>query len=108
MSTAAEAISPALVPVTAVEAVPAHPEQAGADRDHRQVVRRVDLAVALQARSDHRSRDEAGDAGGEVDHVAAGEVDRALLGEVAAAPDQEGVDRVDEHASRARRTGSTP
>ncbi len=84
------------VPVTAVEAVPAQPEQAGPDGDHRQVVRRVDLAVALQARPDHPCRDEAGDSGGEVDHVAAGEVNRAVLGEVAAAPDQEGVDRVDE------------
>ncbi len=48
-----------------------------------------------------------GDAGGEVDHVTTGEVDRALLGEEATAPDQEGVDRVDEAGSRGRRTGST-
>ena len=84
------------VPVTAVEAVPAHPQQPGADRDHRQVVRRVDLSIALQARPDHGRGDEARDAGGEVDHVTAGVVDRAVLGEEAAAPDQEGVDRVAE------------
>ena len=64
-------------------------------RDHRQVVRRVDLAVTCEARADHPRRDEARDAGREVDDVAAGEVDSALLREPAAAPDQEGVDRVD-------------
>jgi hypothetical protein len=84
------------VPVTAVEPVPAHPEEAGADGDHRQVVRGIDLAVALQPRPDHRRRDEAGDPGGEVDDVAARVVDRALLSEEAAAPDHEGVDGVDQ------------
>ena len=84
------------VGVAAVEPVPAHPEQARSDRDHRQVVRSVDLAVALEARPDHRCCDEPRDPGREMDHVAAGEVEGALLGEVAAAPDQERVDRVDE------------
>ncbi len=95
------------VPVTTVEAVPTQPEEPGPDRDHRQVVRCVDLAVTLQARTDHPCRDESGDAGRQMDDVTTGEVDRALLGEVATAPDQEGVDRVDEARSRARRTGST-
>ena len=57
------------VPVTAVEPVPAHPQQAGADSDHRQVVRRVDLSISLQARSDHRRGDEPGDPGREMDDV---------------------------------------
>ena len=84
-----------VVRVAAVEAVPAEPEQAGADGDHRQVVRRVDLAVARETRPDHPGGDEARDARREMDDVAAAEVDRAVLGEPAAAPDQEGVDRVD-------------
>src|SRR4029079_10948136 len=45
---------------------------------------------------DHPGGDEAGDAGGEMDDVAARVVERPLLREVTAAPDQEGVDRVDE------------
>ena len=85
-----------VVRVATVEAVPAEPEEPGADRNHEQVVRSVDLAVARETRTDHRGRNEAGDAGGEMDHVAAGEVDRALVRPVAAAPDQEGVDRVTE------------
>ncbi len=84
-----------VVGIAAVEAVPAEPEQAGADSDHGQVVRRVDLAVARKPRPDHPGGDKARDAGGEVDDVAAGEVDRALLREPAAAPEQEGVDGVD-------------
>ena len=84
------------VRVAAVESVPPQPQQAGADRDHRQVVGRVDLAVTLQTRSDHRGGDEARHPGRHVDHVATREVERALLGEVAAAPDHERVDRVDQ------------
>ena len=84
------------VGIAAVEPVPAEPEQTGPDRDHRQVVRRVDLAVALEPGPYDGRRNEARDARGEMDHVSAGEVEGALLGEVAAAPDQEGVDRVDE------------
>jgi hypothetical protein len=85
-----------VVGIAAVEAVPAEPEQAGADGDHRQVVGRVDLAVTRQTRPDHPGRDEARDPGREMDDIAAAEVDRTLLGEPAAAPDQEGVDGVDE------------
>ena len=85
-----------VVRVAAVEAVPAEPEQAGADGDHRQVVRRVDLAVPCEARADHPRGDEAGDACGEMDDVAAREVEHAVVAEVAAAPDQEGVDGVDQ------------
>ena len=84
------------VPVTAVEAVPAHPEEAGADCHHRQVVWSVDLSVTLQPWSDHRRGDEAGDTCGEVDDVTTGVVQRALLGEEATAPDHERVDRVDQ------------
>ena len=84
------------VRIAAVEAVPAEPQQAGAGGDHQQVVRCVDLAVALQPRPDHRRGDEAGHARGEVDHIAARVVERAVLGEPAAAPDRECVDGVDQ------------
>src|SRR5579875_2911160 len=53
------------------------------------VVRGIDLAVALQPWPDDRRGDEARDARGHVDDVAAREVDRTLLGEEAAAPEAE-------------------
>ena len=84
------------VRVTTVEAVPAEPQDAGADRDEHQVVRHRLLPVPLEARADDRGGHEAGDAGGEVDDVTAGEVERALARPVAAAPEEEGVDRVGE------------
>ena len=74
---------------------PSH-SRPGADRDHQQVVGRVDLSISLQPRPDHRRRHEAGDAGREVDDVATGVVQRAVVAEEAAAPDQERVDRVHE------------
>ena len=87
-----------VVRVAAVEAVPAEPQEPGADGDHRQVVGRVDLAVTCEPGPDHPCGDEARDTGREVDDVATREVHCALLCEPAAAPDQEGVDRV--HARR--------
>jgi len=80
-----------VVGVAAVEAVPAEPEEPRAGRDHEQVVRRVDLAIARQPRADHRGGDEAGHARREVDHVPARVVERTLVRPPAAAPDQEGV-----------------
>ncbi len=84
------------VRVTAVEAVPAEPQDAGADRDEQQVVRDRLLAVAGQPRSDHRRRHEARHASRQVDDVATAEVQRALARPVAAAPQQERVHRVGE------------
>ncbi len=84
------------VGVPAVEAVPAEPQQARSGGDHQQVVGSIDLAITLQPGSDHRRSDEARDTRGEVNHVSAGEVESAVLSEEAAAPDQEGVDRVDD------------
>ncbi len=82
------------VRIAAVEPVPAHPQQAGTDRDHGEVVRGVDLAVTLQTRADDGRRNEAGSTGREVNHVTTREVEHALLGEVTAAPDHERVDDV--------------
>ena len=84
------------VRVTAVEAVPAEPDDAGADRDEGQAVRDEPLPVPGQSWADHPCRDEAAGAGGQVDDVTTGVVDGALVRPVAAAPDQHGVDRVDE------------
>ena len=88
LSTAAEADAPAkygsppLKPFQPSHSSPAPTATIG------DVVRRVDLAVSLQSRADHRRGDEPRDAGREVDHVTAGVVDRAVVGEEAAAPDQ--------------------
>ena len=66
-----------------VEAVPAEPEQAGAERDEGDVVRRVDeLALA-----DVEHGRERGPAGAGVDDDPAGEVARAPVREHAAAPE---------------------
>jgi hypothetical protein len=49
--------------VTTVEAVPAEPDDAGADGDHHQVAREGVLAVLPATRSDDRRADEGGDPG---------------------------------------------
>ena len=84
------------VRVTAVESVPAQPDDARADRDQRQTVRHEPLPVACQARADHPGSDETAGAGSKVDDVPTGIVDCALVRPVAAAPDQHRVDGVDE------------
>ncbi len=86
------------VGVTAVEAVPAQPQDAGADGDHGEAVRHEPGAVPGQPGADHPGGHEARRPGGQVDDVAAGVVEGALVGPVAAAPQQHGVDGVDEEA----------
>ena len=87
---------PGVVRVTTVEAVPAQPQDAGADRRHDQVVGQGMLSISQEPGSEDPGRHEPGHAGRHVDDVATGEVERSLLGEVAAAPEHEGVDAVDE------------
>ena len=82
------------VGVAAVEAVPAEPEDAGADERDDEVVGPVVLDVGLEARPDPVAADEAGRARRQVDDVAARVVDDAVLREEAAAPDAEGADGV--------------
>src|SRR5215472_10678534 len=84
------------VRVTAVEPVPAEPQDAGADRDEQQVVGHAAFPVPLEPRPDDRRRDEAGYARRQVNHVAAAEVQCALLRPEAAAPQQERVHRIGE------------
>ncbi len=85
-----------VVRVPTVEAVPAEPQDSGTDGRHDQVVRYGVLSISKQSRPENPGRYEAGHSGRHVDDEATGEVERALLGEVAAAPEQEGVDAVDE------------
>ena len=96
LTTAAAASGPGVVRVTTVEAVPAQPQDAGADRRHDQVVGKEVLSVPQQPGPEDPGGHEAGHTGRHVDDVPTGEVERSLLGEVATAPEQEGVDRVDE------------
>ncbi len=74
---------------------PSHSRPAPAGH-HQQVVGRIDLSISLQSRSDHPREDEPRYARREVDHVATRVVQCAVSREVAAAPDQERVDRVHE------------
>ena len=71
---------------TAVEAEPADPQEAGADHGERQIERRQVLAPVALPGAEHQRRDEAGDAGVDVDHRAAGEVDQPEARQEAAAP----------------------
>ncbi len=89
-------VGPGVVRVTTVEAVPAEPQDAGTDRRHDQVVGHGVLSISQQPGSEDPGGDEARHTGRHVDDEPTGEVERALLGEVAAAPEQEGVDAVDE------------
>jgi hypothetical protein len=75
--------------VTTVEAVPAEPDDACADRHHHQVAREGVLSVLPATRSEDRRAGEGGDAGREVDDVPTGVVDRTLLGEESAAPQEQ-------------------
>src|SRR5581483_3084066 len=68
-----------VVRVTAVEAVPAQPQDSGPDRHHHEVARDRPLAVLLQAGADDRGGHESGGAGGQVDDVTTGEVQGALV-----------------------------
>ena len=71
---------------TAVEAEPADPEQAEADKSHGQIEgREIFLAIA-GARANHQRRDQAGDAGVDMDDRSAGEIDKAPIAQEAAAP----------------------
>ncbi len=63
LSTAAAAEALAVYGIAAVEAVPAEPQEAGTDGDHRDVVWRVDLSIAIQTRTDHCCCHEPGDTG---------------------------------------------
>jgi len=83
------------VRVTTVEAVPAEPDNAGADRDERQAVRQEALTIACQSRTDDPRRDEPASAGGQVDDVTTGVVNGALMSPITTAPEQHRVDRVD-------------
>ena len=85
-----------VVRVTTVEPVPAEPQDAGPDRGHHQVVGYDVFSVTRQPGPEDPGGDEARDTGRHVDDEAAGEVERTFLGEVAAAPEHEGVDAVDE------------
>ena len=90
------------VGVAAVEAVPAQPQDAGADQRHQQAIGREVVAIGLKPRADHPGGDEAGGSRGKMDDIAAGEVRHAHLGEPAAAPQAERADGVDEgHPHRA-------
>lgn len=84
------------VGIAAVEAVPADPEDTGADEDGEDVVGPVVVAVGGGAGADPPGADEAGGAAAEVDDVAAGVVDDAEDGKEAAAPDGVGDDGVGE------------
>jgi hypothetical protein len=90
LTTAAVASAPA----TAVEAVPAEPQDSGTDRDEQQVVRDRLLPVAGQPRADHCRGHEAGHASRQVNDVTTGEVQCALAGPEAAAPQQESVNGI--------------
>ncbi len=96
LTTAAAALRSGVVRVSAVEAVPAEPQDAGTDRGHDQVVGQGMLPISQEPRAEHPGRHEAGDTRRHVDHEATREVQRTLLREVAAAPQQEGVNAVDE------------
>ena len=96
LTTAAAMLGAGVVGVTTVEAVPAEPQDAGPDRRHDQVVGQGVLSISQQPGSEDPGGHEARHAGRHVDDVAAGEVEGTFLGEVAAAPEHEGVDAVDE------------
>ena len=106
LTTAPAASGSGVVRVTTVEAVPAEPQDAGADRRHDQVVGQEVLSVSEEPGPEDPGGHETGDTGRHVDDVPAREVERTLLGEVAAAPQQEGVDRVD--AGRPQRHQEAP
>src|ERR1700704_4561021 len=57
----------------------------------------ITAAGTTPGRPAPRGGAEPGDACRQVDHVTAGEVDGTVLGEIPTTPDEEGVDRVDEH-----------
>src|ERR1700755_2594866 len=61
-STASDALAPEKYGAPAVESVPVHPENPGADGSHGQVVRHRAFAVTGHSGSDHGSGDEAGGA----------------------------------------------
>nr|ACL53036.1 unknown [Zea mays] len=84
------------VGVSAVEASPAHPQDAGAGEHEQDVVWREPLPVLGEPGPDPVGGGEARDARGEVDDVAAGVVDDAPVEEEATAPDGEGADGVGE------------
>ena len=85
-----------VVRVATVEAVPAEPQDAGTDRGDEKVVGYEVLSVSRQPGTEDPGRNEARDPGRHVDDEAAGEVESTFLGEVAAAPQHESVDAVDE------------
>lgn len=82
------------VRITPVEAVPAQPEQTGADQDEEHIVRLKVLAVARQPGANPPCPDKTGRPGREMDHVSARVIDHAHLEEKAAAPDAVGARRV--------------
>src|SRR5271163_4332356 len=65
------------VGVTAVEPVPAQPQDARPNRGNRQVVGHGAFAVAGQSGPDHRGCDKPAGAGGQVNYVSAGVVQRS-------------------------------
>ena len=71
---------------TGVEAEPADPQQRGADHAVDQVVRRHVLRAEPGALAEHKSADEARDAGVDMHDRATGEVEHAEAAEEAAAP----------------------
>src|ERR1700743_714043 len=83
-------VRPGEVRVTTVEAVPAKPQDSGADGNEHQGGRYRPLTVAGQARTDDGGGDKPGGASGEVDDVSTTEVQRALARPVATAPEHEG------------------
>jgi hypothetical protein len=87
---------PGVVRVSTVEAVPAEPQDASPDSRHDQVVGYGVGSVPQQPGSEDPGSHEARDTGRHVDDVATGEVERALLSQVAATPQHERVDAVDE------------
>ena len=87
-------IGTGIVRITTIEAVPAEPEDAGADEHEEDVVRAEVCPIAGEAGSDPVGGDEAGGTGRHVDDVAAGVVENAHLVEEATPPDAEGADGV--------------
>lgn len=84
------------VRITAVEAVPARPENAGSDEHECDVAGFSVYAIGFQARADPPCAYKACCAGGEMNHVSAGVIDDAHLVEEAATPDAESADAIGE------------
>ena len=76
LMTAAASAGPRVVRVTAVEPVPAQPQDAGTDPRHDQVVGQGVLSISEQPRPEDPGGDKAGYAGGHVDDVPTREVQR--------------------------------